>query len=141
ERYVIDLARKSLLGKARQRPQDVKRVFEKMRAEGIRTTLTQVSAKLDEPMPLGYSAAGIVIECGAGVQEFKPGDRIAAAAPHSAISAVGRNLCALMPENVSFEQAAYTSIASIGLQGVRLAEVGLGESVLVVGLGLIGQIC
>src|SRR3954468_9793076 len=64
ERYVVDLARKSLLGKARQRPQDVKRVFEKMRSEGIRTTLTQVSAKLDEPMPLGYSAAGIVIECG-----------------------------------------------------------------------------
>jgi predicted dehydrogenase/threonine dehydrogenase-like Zn-dependent dehydrogenase len=141
ERYVVDLARKSLLGKARQRPQDVKRVLQKMREEGIRTTLTQVSAKLNDPMPLGYSAAGIVVECGAGVQEFKPGDRIAAVAPHSAIAAVGRNLCALMPDNVSFEQAAYTSIAAIGLQGVRLAQANLGETVLVIGLGLIGQIC
>jgi hypothetical protein len=141
ERYVVDLARKSLIGKARQRPADVKRVFQKLRQEGILTTITQVSAKLDDPMPLGYSAAGIVLECGAGVQEFKPGDRIAAAAPHSAISLVGRNLCAQMPETVTFEQAAYTSIAAIGLQGVRLAHPGLGESVLVVGLGLIGQIC
>ena len=141
ERYVVDLARKSLIGKARQRPEDVKRVFQKMRQEGILSTLTQVSAKLDDPMPLGYSAAGIVLECGAGVQEFKPGDRIAAAAAHSAISVVGRNLCALIPDNVSFEQASYTSIASIGLQGVRLAHLSLGESVVVVGLGLIGQIC
>jgi predicted dehydrogenase/threonine dehydrogenase-like Zn-dependent dehydrogenase len=92
-------------------------------------------------MPLGYSAAGLVLECGAGVQEFKPGDRIAALAPHSGIAAVGRNLCALIPDQVSFEQAAYTSIAAIGLQGVRLAQANLGESVLVIGLGLIGQIC
>ncbi len=141
ERYVVDLARKSLIGKARQRPEDVKRVLQKMREEGILSTLAQISAKLDDPMPLGYSAAGFVLECGPGVQEFKPGDRIAAAAPHSALSLVGRNLCARMPDNVSFEQAAYTSIAAIGLQGVRLAHAGLGESVLVIGLGLIGQIC
>jgi predicted dehydrogenase/threonine dehydrogenase-like Zn-dependent dehydrogenase len=141
ERYVVDLARKSLIGKARQRPADVKRVFQKLKQEGILSTITQVSAKLDDPMPLGYSAAGVVLECGAGVQEFKPGDRIAAAAPHSAISVVGRNLCALMPDNVTFEQGAYTSIAAIGLQGVRLAHAGLGETVLVIGLGLIGQIC
>src|SRR5580704_6303924 len=115
ERYVVDLARKSLLGKARQRPQDVKRVLQKMRAEGIRSTLTQVSAKLNDPMPLGYSAAGIVLACGAGVEEFKPGDRVAAAIPHAAVAAIGRNLCALMPDDVTFEQAAYTSIASIGL--------------------------
>jgi threonine dehydrogenase-like Zn-dependent dehydrogenase len=134
ERYVVDLARKSLLGKARQRPQDVKRVLQKMRSEGVRTTLTQVSARLDDPMPLGYSAAGIVLECGAGVEEFRPGDRVAAA-PHS------RNLCAAIPANVSFEQASYTSIAAIGLEGVRLAHAHLGESVLVIGLGLIGQIC
>lgn len=141
ERYVVDLARKSLIGKARQRPQDVKRILQKVRQEGLWTTLAQISAKLDEPMPLGYSAAGIVVECGSGVQEFKPGDRIAAVAPHSAVSVVGRNLCAAIPDNVSFEQAAYTSIASIALQGVRLTHAGLGESVLVVGLGLIGQIC
>jgi predicted dehydrogenase/threonine dehydrogenase-like Zn-dependent dehydrogenase len=141
ERYVVDLARRSLIGKARQRPADVKRVFQKLKQEGVLTTITQVLAKLDDPMPLGYSASGIILECGAGVQEFKPGDRIAATAPHSAVSVVGRNLCALMPENVTFEQGAYTSIAAIGLQGVRLARAGLGESVLVIGLGLIGQIC
>ena len=87
ERYVVDLAKKSLIGKARSRPQDVKRVLVKMREEGIRTTLTQVAAKLNDPMPLGYSAAGIVIECGAGVEEFKPGDRVAAAIPHAAVAA------------------------------------------------------
>ncbi len=141
ERYVVDLARKSLLGKARERPADVKRVLQKMRTEGIRTTLTQVSAKLNDPMPLGYSAAGIVLACGSGVEEFTPGDRVAAAAPHASVVSVGRNLCARMPDNVTFEQASYTSIASIGLEGVRLTHATLGESVLVIGLGLIGQIC
>jgi predicted dehydrogenase len=141
ERYVVDLARKSLIGKARQRPQDVKRVLVKMREEGLRTTLAQVAAKLNDPMPLGYSAAGVAIECGAGVSEFKPGDRVAAAIPHAAVAAAGRNLCARMPDGVTFEQAAYTSIAAIGLQGVRLARVSLGETVLVIGLGLIGQMC
>src|SRR3984957_86503 len=141
ERYVVDLARKSLLGKARERPADVKRVLQKMRQEGIRTTLTQVSAKLNDPMPLGYSAAGIVLACGAGVEEFKPGDRVAVAAPHAAVAAIGHNLCARMPDNVTFAQAAYTAIACIVLQGVRLTQTTLGESVLVIGLGLIGQIC
>lgn len=141
ERYVVDLARKSLLGKARERPADVKRVLQKMKQEGIRTTLTQVQAKLNDPMPLGYSASGIVLACGAGVEEFKPGDRVAAVAPHAAVASVGRNHCARMPENVTFEQASYTSIASIGLEGVRLTHAALGESVLVIGLGLIGQIC
>ena len=141
ERYVVDLARKSLLGKARQRPADVKRVLQKVRQEGIRTTLTQVQAKLNDPIPLGYSAAGVVLACGAGVEEFKPGDRVAVAAPHAAVVSVGRNLCARMPDSVTFEQASYTSIASIGLEGVRLTHAALGESVLVIGLGLIGQIC
>jgi predicted dehydrogenase/threonine dehydrogenase-like Zn-dependent dehydrogenase len=141
ERYVVDLAKKSLIGKARSRPQDVKRVLVKMREEGIRTTLTQVAAKLNDPMPLGYSAAGIVIECGTGVEEFKPGDRVAAAIPHASVAAAGRNLVARMPDGVTFEQASYTSIAAIGLQGVRLAKVSLGETVVVIGLGLIGQMC
>jgi predicted dehydrogenase len=141
ERYVVDLARKSLIGKARQRPQDVKRILHKIRNEGFGPTLTQVRAKLDEPMTLGYSTAGVVLACGWDVHEFKPGDRVAAAAPHAEVIAIGRNLCALIPGDVSFEQAAYTSIASIGLQGMRLARVALGDRVLVIGLGLIGQIC
>ena len=141
ERYVVDLARKSLLGKARERPDHVKRVLQKVRDEGLRSTLEQVRAKLSEPMPLGYSASGVVLECGWGVGEFKPGDRIAAAAPHASIVVVGKNLCARIPDGVSFEAAAYTSVAAIGLEGVRLARVELGESVLVIGLGLIGQMC
>ncbi|MDT5271701.1 MAG: hypothetical protein QOH49_3887 [Acidobacteriota bacterium] len=141
ERYVVDLARKSLLGKARERPDHVRRVVQKIKQEGLLPTLTQVFAKLDEPMPLGYSSAGVVVECGRGVQEFKPGDRVALAGPHAGVVSIGRNLCAPIPEGVTFEQAAYTSIAAIGLEGVRLARVTLGERVLVIGLGLIGQIC
>lgn len=140
ERFVVDLAKKSLLGKARQRPDHVRRILQKIRQEGLVSTLTQVAAKLDDPMPLGYSAAGVVIECGRDVQQFKPGDRVAAAAPHAGIVSVSRNLCAHIPEGVSFEQAAYTSIASIALQGVRLARPSLGDRVLVIGLGLVGQI-
>jgi len=141
ERYVVDLARKSLLGKALDRPDHVRRVLQKIKEEGLFTTLNQVRGKLDEPMPLGYSAAGIVLECGRGVQEFKPRDRVAVVSPHSEVASVGRNLCACIPDGVSLEDAAYAAIASIGLEGVRLTKVSLGESVLVIGLGLIGQIC
>lgn len=141
ERYVVELARKSLLAKARERPDHVRRVLQKIKSEGLLPTAQQVLAKLDEPMPLGYSTAGVVLECGRGVQELKPGDRVATAGPHAGVVAVGRNLCAKIPDGVTFEQAAYTSVATIGLEGVRLARVTLGERVLVIGLGLIGQIC
>lgn len=140
ERYVVDLARKSLLGKARERPDHVRRVLQKVMQEGVLLTAQQVQAKLDEPMPLGYSAAGVVLECGRGVQELKVGDRIAMVAPHAGVVSVGKNLCARIPDNVSYEQAAYTSVAAIALEGVRLAKVSLGDRVLVIGLGLIGQI-
>jgi threonine dehydrogenase-like Zn-dependent dehydrogenase len=141
ERYVVELARKSLLGKARQRPDHVRRVLQKLKQEGLASTFQQVVAKLDEPMALGYSAAGVVLECGRGVQAFKPGDRVAAAGPHAGVLSVGQNVCARIPDGVSFEQAAYTSVAAIGLEGVRLARVELGARVLLIGLGLIGQIC
>lgn len=141
ERYVVDLAKASLLEKARRRPDQVRRVLAKIRTEGLRNTMEQVRAKLDDAMPLGYSAAGVVLECGASVQEFKPGDRVAAAVPHAACAVVGRNLCVRVPDSVSFEAAAYTSVAAIGMEGVRLARVSLGENVLVIGLGLVGQIC
>lgn len=141
ERYVVELARKSLIGKARERPDHVRRVLQKIKQEGLLMTAQQVQAKLDEPMPLGYSSAGVVLECGRGVQEFKPGDRVATAGPHAGVVSVGKNLCARIPDGVTFEQAAYTSVASIGLEGVRLARATLGERVLVIGLGLIGQIC
>lgn len=141
ERQVVTLARKSLLGKARARPEQVWRVLAKIREEGLQAVGQQVRAKLDEPLPLGYSAAGTVLACGAGVAGVKPGDRVAVAAPHAEIAVVAENLCALVPPGVPFEAAAYTSVAAIGLQGVRLARVALGERVLVIGLGLIGQLC
>jgi len=140
ERYVTQLAQSSLLAKARQRPDHVKRVLQKIQQEGLRSTLDQVRARLSEPMPLGYAAAGVVLECGRDVQELKVGDRVAVAAPHAGIVAVGKNLCAHIPDGVSFDRAAYASVAAIALQGVRLAKATLGESVLVIGLGLVGQI-
>jgi predicted dehydrogenase/threonine dehydrogenase-like Zn-dependent dehydrogenase len=140
ERFVVELARKSLLGKARARPDHVRRILAKIRQEGLLVTAQQVMAKLAEPMPLGYSAAGIVLECGRKAQEFKPGDRVAVVAPHAEAVVVGKNLCARLPDAVSFEQGAYTSVAAIALEGVRLARLTLGERVLVIGLGLIGQI-
>jgi predicted dehydrogenase/threonine dehydrogenase-like Zn-dependent dehydrogenase len=140
ERYVVDLARKSLLEKARARPDHVRRVLEKVRQEGLWQTLTQVRAKLDEPMPLGYSTSGTVLACGRAVQTLKPGDRVAAAAPHASLVSIGHNLCARIPDGVNFDRAAYTGVGAIAMQGVRLAKLSLGERVLVIGLGLIGQI-
>ncbi len=140
ERSLIELARKGLLGKALDRPDHVRRVLQKVREEGLLPALRQVFAKLEEPFPLGYSCAGVVLECGKGVTEFKPGDRLASAGPHAGVVSVGRNLCARIPEGVSFEQAAYTSVGAIALEAIRLARVSLGDRVLVIGLGLIGQI-
>jgi predicted dehydrogenase len=116
-------------------------VLQKIQQEGLLLTAQQVMAKLDEPMPLGYSSAGVVLECGRGVQEFKPGDRVASTGPHAGVVSVSRMQAARIPDAVTFEQAAYTSVAAIGLEGVRLAKVTLGERVLVLGLGLIGQMC
>lgn len=140
ERYVVELAKKSLLGKAKERPDHVRRVLHKLRQEGLLTTVQQVMAKLEEPMPLGYSAAGVVLECGRGVTELKAGDHVAVAAPHAGVVAIGRNLCAKIPAGVTFEQASFAAVGAIALEGVRLARVSLGERVLVIGLGLIGQI-
>jgi predicted dehydrogenase len=138
ERYVVDLAKSSLMRKAMQRPDHVKRVIEKMRTEGVRSTLTQVGAKLDEPMPLGYSGAGIVLDAGDAVRRVRPGDRVAVVAPHAGVVSVGPNLVARMPDGLAFDRAAYAAVGAIALQGVRLARVSLGERVLVIGLGLIG---
>jgi len=139
ERSTIELARQSLVEKARQRPDHVRRVLEKLKQEGFANTVRQVRARLDQPMPLGYSSAGVVIEVGPGVREFKVGDRVVSNGSHAGIVSVGKNLVARIPDEVPFEHAAYGVIASIALQGVRLAGVGLGDVVVVVGLGLIGQ--
>lgn len=140
ERMAMDLARKSLIGKALDRPDQVRRVLEKLRNEGLFQTIGQVREKLDEPMTMGYSSAGIVLACGAGVQEFKIGDRVASNGPHAGVVCVPKNLCARIPDGVSFEQAAFGVLGSIAMQGVRNARIALGENILVIGLGLIGQI-
>ncbi len=140
EKMTIDLARKSLLGKARARPDQVRRVLEKLRNEGLISTVRQVREKLDAPMTMGYSAAGMVLACGKGVQALKPGDRVASNGPHAEVVCVAQHLCARVPESVPLDQAAFATLGAIAMQGVRLAKASIGETVFVVGLGLVGQI-
>ncbi|MCA9092868.1 MAG: bi-domain-containing oxidoreductase [Planctomycetaceae bacterium] len=140
EKMVIDLASKSLIGKARARPDHVRQIIDKMRTQGIFTTIQQVFEKLNEPIGLGYSSAGYVLACGAGVQNLKPGDRVASNGPHAGVVCISKHLCAQVPDNVPLEQGAFAVMGSIALQGVRLTKLGLGDTVLVIGLGLVGQI-
>ena len=144
EKMLIDLAQKSLVGKAQARPDLVRQVLQKVKKEGLLNTFRNVMSKMEKPMPLGYSAAGIVEAVGREVTGFKAGDRVAIAgagyANHAEINVVPKNLVALIPDGVSFEEASYTTVASIALQGVRLARPELGDNVVVVGLGLIGLI-
>jgi predicted dehydrogenase/threonine dehydrogenase-like Zn-dependent dehydrogenase len=140
EKMVIDLARKSLLGKARERPDQVRRLWDKARQEGLGSALRAARARLDEPITMGYASSGIVLEAGDGVQEFKPGDRVASNGPHAGVVCVPKNLCARVPDNVSFEHAAFTVLGAIALNGVRLSRATLGETVFVIGLGLVGQL-
>jgi len=140
EKSVVTLARKSLIAKARQRPDHVRRVLQKVRQEGLVNTIHQVRVKLDQPIPLGYSSAGVVLEVGQGVQAFRPGDRVASNGAHAGIVAVGQKLVAHVPDDVPFEHACYAVVGSIALEGIRLAQVGIGSVVGVIGLGLIGQL-
>ena len=140
EKMAMDLAQKSLLGKARERPDQVRRVLEKIKNEGLLNTVAQVRAKLDDPMTMGYSSAGVVLACGADVQELKPGDRVASNGPHAEVVCVPKHLCAKVPEGLPLDHAAFTVLGAVALQGVRLARLEIGSSALVVGLGLIGQL-
>jgi predicted dehydrogenase/threonine dehydrogenase-like Zn-dependent dehydrogenase len=140
ERMVIESARTSLVTRARQRPDQVRQILRKVATEGLRSTIAQVREKLAEPIPLGYSSAGVVIACGSGVQGVRPGDRVSSNGPHASVVCVARNLCATVPQAVSMDEAAFTTLAAIALQGIRLAKLGLGDSVLVIGLGLLGQL-
>ena len=140
ERMLLEFGRSSYLQKARQQPDKVKMVLDKIKTDGLAPTLETVFAKLGEPMPLGYCNAGTVIEVGSNVSEFKVGDRVVSNGTHSEIVAVSKNLIAKIPDNVSFELASFTVIASIALQGIRVFQPTLGEKVVVIGLGLIGQI-
>ncbi|NOI95787.1 bi-domain-containing oxidoreductase [Vibrio sp. T3Y01] len=138
ERMLVDFGKASLLDKARQQPDKVKMVLEKVQTDGLMTTLEAVQSKLAQPLPLGYCNVGVVNAFGKGVQGFKEGDRVVSNGPHADVVRVPKNLCALIPDNVSDEEASFTVLASIGLQGIRLAEPTLGEAFVVTGVGLIG---
>ena len=141
ERMLAEFARKGLVGKALQMPDQVRKVLRKMKTEGVFATLEKVQAKLDQPIPLGYSSAGVVVEAGRD-SGFAVGDRVACGgagfANHAECNAVPRNLIARIPDGVSFVDASCATVGAIALQGVRQCEVRLGETVAVIGLGLMG---
>jgi predicted dehydrogenase/threonine dehydrogenase-like Zn-dependent dehydrogenase len=138
ERMLVDFGRASLLQKVRQQPERVKMVLDKARTDGIVNTIDAVRSKLKQPIPLGYCNVGVVKAVGSAVKGFKPGDRIASNGPHADIASVAQNLCARIPDGVNDDSAAFTVVASIGLQGIRLAAPTLGEYFVVSGAGLIG---
>jgi polar amino acid transport system substrate-binding protein len=144
EKMAIDFAQKSLAGKAKERPDLVKQVIGKLRRDGLMSTINAVKARLDAPLALGYSCAGIVREVGAGAEEFRVGDRVACAglnyASHAETVFAPKNLAVKIPDGVSFDEAAFVTLGAIALQGVRVAEVKLGDAVAVIGLGLLGQL-
>lgn len=144
EKMIVDLAKKSLVGKAKARPDLVKQVVNKMKQEGVKNTLEKVFTKLDTPIPLGYSCVGEVVKVGAKVTGVSVGDRVACGgagyANHSEINYVPKNLFVKVPKNVSDADASFVTVGSIALQGIRQTEPTLGERVVVMGLGLLGQI-
>jgi predicted dehydrogenase len=140
ERMLVEFSKSNLLQKAKQQPDKVKQVLDKIKTDGLLQTIGTVMERLDEPLPLGYCNAGVVIEAGSDCTGFKAGDRVISNGPHAEIVSVPKNLVARIPDGVSFECASFTVAGSIGLQGIRLASPQLGENVVVIGLGLIGQL-
>ena len=142
ERMIVEFAKKSLLGKARSRPDQVRQVLDKAKREGVLPTLQAAFNRLDQPMPLGYSSAGIIVALGKNTPGLKVGQRVACAganyAVHAEYNVVPRNLITPLPKNVDFESAAFTTLGAIAMQGFRLAEPQLGETVAVIGMGLLG---
>ncbi len=144
ERSKVLTGSQSLLGKARSRPDQVRQVVDKAQRDGVRETLNAVRSRLDQPSSLGYSAAGVVLAVGERVSDLLPGDRVACAgaeyAVHADVDQVPSNLCVRLPDEVDFASGAFATVGSIALQGVRQADVRIGERVAVLGLGLVGQI-
>lgn len=138
ERMLVDFGKAGLIGKARQQPDKVKQVLNKVRTDGLAPTIEAVFNKLDQPLPLGYCNVGRVLEVGPGVTGFEPGQRVVSNGKHAEAVAVPINLCAAVPDAVSDDEAAFVVLGAISLQGIRLVEPTLGEAVVVTGLGLIG---
>ena len=139
ERMLIGFGKANYLSKARQQPDKVKQVIAKIKTDGLMPTIDAVRSKLDQPLPLGYCNAGVVLE--SAVNGFDAGDRIVSNGNHAEVVRVGKNLCAKIPDQVDDESAAFTVLGAIGLQGIRLVQPTLGEAVVVTGLGLIGLMC
>ena len=144
EKMLVDFASKSLLGKAKERPDLVKKVMDKLQRDGLAATASSVFSKLEEPLPLGYSAAGEVVKVGKNLKNFyQKGDRVVMAgaglANHAEVNAIPKNLVAPLPDNVPYEEGAFATVASIALHGVRNAKIGLGDRILIMGVGLVGQ--
>ena len=137
EKMLIDFGKAGLIAKARQQPDKVKQVLQKIKTDGLWTTLDAVRAKLDQPIPLGYCNAGRVFETDSE-SNFSVGDRVVSNGPHAEMVTVPTNLAAIIPDNVTDEEAAFGVIGAIGLQGIRLLQPTLGERIVVSGLGLIG---
>lgn len=138
ERMLVDFGRASMFEKVRQQPEKVRMVFDKVRTDGVVAAIEAVRSKLDQPLALGYCNVGTVIGVGRGVSQFKPGDRVVSNGSHAGMVSVPKNLCARIPDKVEDESAAFALLGAISLQGVRLAQLTLGETVVVTGLGLIG---
>ncbi|MDP7041892.1 MAG: zinc-binding alcohol dehydrogenase, partial [Gammaproteobacteria bacterium] len=140
ERMLVEFGRSNMLAKARQQPDKVRMVLDKVKTDGLAPTIKAVRSKLDQPLPLGYSNVGIILEVGEDITDLAVGDLIVSNGPHAEIVCVPRNLCAKVPEGVSEESAAFTVLAAIALQGIRLINPSLGENIVVTGLGLIGLV-
>ena len=138
ERMLVDFGKANLIDKALSQPDKVKMVLEKVQTDGLYTTVDAVKSKLAQPLPLGYCNVGVIHSVGKGVESFKAGDRVASNGPHADVVRVAKNLVAKIPDNVSDEEAVFTVVASIGLQGIRLANPTMGECFVVTGVGLIG---
>ena len=140
ERMLVDFGKANFIQKARQQPDKVKMVLDKVKTDGLRPTLEAVFNKLGQPLPLGYCNVGKVVAVGKGVSEFSVGDRVASNGNHAEYVCIPKNLVVKIPDNVSDDEATFTVIGAIGLQGIRLLQPTFGETIVVVGLGLIGLI-
>lgn len=138
ERMLVDFGKSSYLQKAKKQPDKVSMVLDKIKADGVLSTIDAVTSKLNQPLPMGYSNVGIIEEVGEGITDFKVGDRVVSNGRHAEVVCVPKNLVAKIPDDVTDEEAVFTILGSIALQGVRLTAPSLGECIVVMGLGLIG---
>ncbi len=138
ERMLLEFGKSNLIGKAKQQPEKVKEVINKFKTDGLISTFEAVKNKLELPIPMGYSNVGEIIKIGSEVTGFSIGDRVISNGYHAEVVSVPKNLCALIPNEVSDERAVFTVPAAIALQGIRIAEPTFGERFVVIGLGLIG---